>query len=64
MKMRRPLRAANKQSGQGMVEYSTITMLTLVAGGGVGLMTFGPAFMNALQIHLDNVYTVINIALP
>ncbi len=49
--------------GQAMVEYSAI-LFALAAAGGVGIIMVLPMLMNALDLYLQGIYYILNLAIP
>jgi len=46
-----------------MLEYSLITYCFMLAGG-LSAIVIIPTMMNALTNYLDNIYFMLNLALP
>ncbi len=58
-----PLRRRKGERGQAMLEYSLVTHLFMLAGG-VSALIILPTMMNALNNYLQNIYFMLNLALP
>lgn len=59
----RRLRHRKGERGQAMLEYSLITHFFMLAGG-VSALIILPSMMNALNNYLQNIYFMLNLALP
>ncbi len=52
-----------RRRGQAMVEYSMV-VYALALAGGVAIITVLPMLMRALNIYLNGLYYMINLATP
>jgi hypothetical protein len=56
-------RLLQRRRGQAMVEYSVVVHALALAGG-VAIITMLPMLMRALNIYLNGLYYMINLATP
>ncbi|MBM7114218.1 hypothetical protein [Archangium primigenium] len=54
---------SRRRRGQAMVEYSMV-VYALALAGGVAIITVLPMLMRALNIYLNGLYYMINLATP